>query len=76
MECFRKAAQLGEASEALNNNLALVNAANGNIEEAEQYAKGANAKTQSLIEAAQGNYNEAAQQLDGMNAAIACTMKL
>ena len=74
MKCFQKAAQLGEASEALNNNLALVNAANGNIEEAEQYAKGANAKTQSLIDAAQGDYNQAAKQLEGVNAAIACTM--
>lgn len=74
LKSFEKAAQLGEASDALNNNMALANLSNGNMAEAQKYAKGANAKTQSLINAAQGNYNEAAKQLDGQNAAIANTM--
>ena len=74
LKCFQKAAQLGEASEALNTNLALANLANGNMAEAQKYAKGADAKAKSLVNAAQGNYNDAAKQLDGMNAAIANTM--
>lgn len=74
LKCFEKSAQLGEASDALNNNMALANLSNGNMAEAQKYGKGANAKTQSLINAAQGNYNEAAKQLDGQNAAIANTM--
>lgn len=62
LKCFQKAAQLGEASEALNTNLALANLANGNMAEAQKYAKGADAKAKSLVNAAQGNYNDAAKQ--------------
>lgn len=74
LECFRKAARLGESSAALNSNMALANLANGNVAEAEKYAKGADAKTKSLVAAAQGEYNAAAKQLEGKNAAIANTL--
>nr|MDE7070117.1 hypothetical protein [Alistipes sp.] len=74
LDCFRKAARLGESSAALNGNMALANLANGNIAEAEKYAKGADAKTKSLVAAAQGEYNAAAKQLEGKNAAIANTL--
>lgn len=74
LECFQKAARLGESSPALNSNMALANLANGNIAEAEKYARGADAKTKSLVAAAQGEYNAAAKQLEGKNAAIANTL--
>ena len=74
LAAFEKAAKAGAATDAINNNLALANLANGNVAEAGKYAKAANAETRSLIAAAEGNYNEATRQLKGYNAAVASTL--
>ena len=73
-QSFEKAAQLGLNNNELNNNLALVNLANGNVAKAQQYAAAADAKTKAMIAAAQGNYSAAASTLTGYNAAIAKVM--
>ncbi len=74
LKAFEKAAELGEASMELNNNLALANLAVGKVEEAKKYANGATAEAKSLVAAAQGNYAEAVQELEGYNAAVAQTL--
>ena len=71
LKAFEKALQKGLSTSELNNNLALANAANGNIDAAKKYAASADAKTTSLIAAAQGQYESAAGSLKGYNAAIA-----
>ena len=74
LAAMEKAAQLGLNNNELNNNLALANLANGNVNKAQQYASAADAETKSLIAAAQGSYSSAATTLEGYNAAIASTM--
>ena len=71
---FEKAAALGLADSKLNDNLALANLANGNVEKAKQYAAAAEADAKAMVEAAQGNYNAAATAVEGYNAAIANVM--
>lgn len=74
LKAFEKAANVGGNTAELNNNLALSNLANGNIDEAKKYLQAANVQTKSMAAAAQGNYTEAAKNLKGMDAAIAYTM--
>ena len=70
---FAKAAKL-DASSEVNNNLVMINLANGNIAEAAKYAKAADAEAKAAIAAAEGNYNAAAKELKGYNLAIVETM--
>ncbi len=63
------AVKAGDNSAEVNNNLALVALAQGNVAEAEQYAQGADAETKALIAASKGDY-AAAGALTGYNAAI------
>ena len=74
LKAFEKAAKTGGNTPELNNNLALSNLANGNVDEAKKYLQAANAQTKGMAAAAQGNYTEAAKNLKGMDAAIAYTM--
>ena len=74
LAAFEKAAALGLADSKLNDNLALANLANGNVEKAKQYAAAAEADAKAMVEAAQGNYNAAATAVEGYNAAIANVM--
>ncbi len=71
---FEKAVKAGGNSAELNNNLALANLANGNVEKAKEYAKAGNAEVQALVNAAEGNYAQASAKLSGYNAAIAQVM--
>ena len=71
---FAKAAKL-DASSEVNNNLVMINLANGNIAEAAKYAKAADAEAKAAVAAAEGNYNAAAKELKGYNLAIVETMK-
>lgn len=73
MASFDKAAKL-DASSEVNNNLVMVNLANGNTAEAAKYAKAADAQAKAAVAAAEGNYNAAAKELKGYNLAIAETM--
>lgn len=70
---FAKAAKL-DASSEVNNNLVMINLANGNIAEAAKYAKAADAEAKAAVAAAEGNYNAAAKELKGYNLAIVETM--
>ena len=70
---FAKAAKL-DASSEVNNNLVMINLANGNIAEAAKYAKAADAEGKAGVAAAEGNYNAAAKELKGYNLAIVETM--
>ncbi len=74
LAAFEKAAALGLADSKLNDNLALANLANGNVDKAKQYAAAAEADAKAMVEAAQGNYNAAATAVEGYNAAIANVM--
>jgi tetratricopeptide (TPR) repeat protein len=74
LEAFEKAASLGLADNKLNDNLALANLANGNVEKAKQYAAAAKNEAKAMVEAAQGNYNAAAAAVEGYNAAVANVM--
>ena len=74
LAAFEKAAALGLADSKLNDNLALANLANGNVDKAKQYAAAADADAKAMVEAAQGNYNAAATAVEGYNAAIANVM--
>lgn len=74
LKAFDKASKMGSTTPQLNNNLALANLANGNVDEAKQYLQAADAKTKGIAAAAQGDYKEAAKHLTGMDAAIANTM--
>ncbi|MBQ2020184.1 MAG: tetratricopeptide repeat protein [Rikenellaceae bacterium] len=69
-DAFKKAAKLAASSE-VNNNIAMVNAAEGNLKEAKKYAATASKEAQALVAAAEGNYTDAANKLTGYNAAIA-----
>ncbi len=73
LAAFEKAAELGLKDANLNNNIALANLANGNVEKAKTYAPAANAETKALIAASEGQYSAAAA-IDGYNAAIANVM--
>ncbi len=70
LKSIEKASDL-TSDPTITNNLALAHAANGDMETARQYARGADARTQSMVNALGGNYNEAARQLTGVNAAVA-----
>ena len=74
LAAFEKAVKAGGNSAELNNNLALANLANGNVEKAKEYAKAGNAKVQALVNAAEGNYAQASAKLEGYNAAVAQVM--
>ena len=74
LAAFENAVKAGGNSAELNNNLALANLANGNVEKAKEYAKAGNAEVQALVNAAEGNYAQASSQLSGYNAAIAQVM--
>lgn len=74
LDSFDKAVKAGANSSEVNNNIALANLMNSNVDKAKQYAAGSTAETKALIEAAQGNYSAAQAQLDGYNAAIASAM--
>ena len=69
-DAFKKAAKLAASSE-VNNNIAMVNAAEGNLKEAKKYAATASDEAKALVAAAEGNYTDAANKLTGYNAAIA-----
>lgn len=71
---FESAVKAGGNSSELNNNIALAYLANGNVAQAKEYAKGADAQTQALVNAAQGNYAQASDKLSGYNAAISYYM--
>ncbi len=73
LAAFEKAAELGLKDANLNNNIALANLANGNVEKAKTYAPAANAETKALIAASEGQYSAAAA-IDGYNGAIANVM--
>ena len=73
LAAFEKAAELGLKDANLNNNIALANLANGNVEKAKTYSAAANAETKALIAASEGQYSAAAA-IDGYNAAIANVM--
>ena len=74
LAAFENAVKAGGNSAELNNNLALANLANGNVEKAKEYAKAGNAEVQALVNAAEGNYAQASSKLEGYNAAIAQVM--
>lgn len=74
LDSFDKAVKAGANSSEVNNNIALANLMNSNVDKAKQYAAGSSNETKALIEAAQGNYSAAQAQLDGYNAAIASAM--
>jgi tetratricopeptide (TPR) repeat protein len=69
-DAFKKAAKMAASSE-VNNNIAMVNAAAGNVKEAKKYVATASKEAQALVAAAEGNYTDAANKLTGYNAAIA-----
>ena len=69
-DAFKKAAKLAASSE-VNNNIAMVNAAAGNVKEAKKYVATASDEAKALVAAAEGNYTDAANKLTGYNAAIA-----
>ena len=71
LKAIEKAAQLGLNTPEIDDNLALANLANGNVEAAKRYAASADKETKSLLAAAEGNYEAAAQGLKGYNAAVA-----
>ncbi len=69
VECLNKADK--SVANELNNNYALVYAAEGDVAKAEGYAANASAETKALVAAAKGDYATAAQTLrSGYNAAI------
>ena len=72
-DSFDKAAKLASNAE-INNNLLLVNLANGNTNEAKKYAQSANAESKAALAAAEGDYAAAAKNLDGYNEAIVLVM--
>jgi len=74
-EAFRKSAQLGGSATELNNNLALLNIGNGNVDEAKRYLNSANDQVKGLAAAAEGNYAAASRSLKGVDAAIAQVME-
>lgn len=74
LAAFEKAASMGLADKKLNDNLALANLANGNVEKAQQYASAAAAEAKAMVAAAQGSYSAAASAVEGYNAAIANVM--
>ncbi len=74
LDSFNKAVKAGANSAEVNNNIALANLMNSNVDKAKQYAAGSSSETQALIEAAQGNYSAAQAKLNGYNAAIASAM--
>ena len=68
LECLNK---VDNTVSVLNNNYALVYAAEGNVAKAESYAANASAETKALVAAAKGDYATAAQTLkSGYNAAV------
>ena len=73
LAAFEKAAELGLKDANLNNNIALANLANGNVEKAKTYSAAANAETKALIAASEGQYSAAAS-IEGFNGAIANVM--
>ena len=72
-ESFSKAARLGQGAE-INNNLLLVNLANGNTEEAKKYAQSADAESKAALAAAEGDYATAAKNMKGFNEAVVLVM--
>lgn len=74
LKAFEKAAKLGLNTAEIDDNLALANLANGNVDAAKKYAASADAETKSLVAAAEGNYEQAAKTLKGYNAAVANVM--
>lgn len=74
LEAFESALKAGGNSAELNNNLTLSYLANGNVAKAQEYAKGADAKTQAMVNAAEGNYAQASEKLSGYNAALSYYM--
>ena len=73
LAAFEKAAELGLKDANLNNNIALANLANGDVEKAKTYSAAANAETKALIAASEGQYSAAAS-IEGFNGAIANVM--
>ncbi len=73
MAAFEKAAQLGASSTEVNNNLALANLSNSDVDEAKKYQGAATSTTNSSIGMATGDYS--AKGVDGYNAAIAAFMR-
>jgi tetratricopeptide (TPR) repeat protein len=73
LAAFEKAAELGLKDANLNNNIALANLANGNVEKAKTYSAAANAETKAPIAASEGQYSAAAS-IEGFNGAIANVM--
>ena len=69
-DAFKKAAKLTSSSE-LNNNLAMINLAQGDVQEAKKYAASASTEAKALLAASEGNYTDAANKLEGYNAALA-----
>jgi len=74
LKAFEKAAKLGLNTAEIDDNLALANLANGNVDAAKKYAAAADAETKSLVAAAEGSYEQAAKTLKGYNAAVANVM--
>ncbi|MFR9649161.1 MAG: hypothetical protein SNJ33_04135 [Rikenellaceae bacterium] len=70
---FEKAAKMGASSKEVNNNLALVNLSNGDVDEAKKYQSAATPSTKSAIAMATGDYS--AKGVEGYNAAIAAFMR-
>ena len=73
-QAFEAAVNAGGNATEINNNLALVNLMNGNVEAAQSYIANASTEAKALAAAAVGNYAQAQSQLGGYNAAIAATM--
>ncbi len=73
LSAFEKAAQGGASATEVNNNLALVNLALQNVDEAKKYESAATASTKSALAMATGDYS-ATEGVEGYNAAIAAFM--